>query len=94
MAYEDVERLQPCECGSTRFCFDGRDWQCVRCEPSALESPIRVELRDEDSRGDSGSSRWPSVSRMIGSEVTAGSVERRVTQIQSRRADPGGEGRE
>jgi hypothetical protein len=47
MAYEDVEHLQPCAvCGSRRYCFDGREWRCVKCEPSVLESPIRVELKD------------------------------------------------
>jgi hypothetical protein len=53
--------------GSRRYCFDGRDWRCVKCEPSVLKSPIRVELRDEGaSQGDSGSSHWPSVSRVSG----------------------------
>lgn len=52
----------------------GRDWRCVRCEPSALSSPIRVELQDAGSplRGDSGEfSRWPSVRRVSGCEITA-----------------------
>jgi hypothetical protein len=47
MAYEDVERLQPfAVCASRQYWFDGRDWRCAKCEPSELESPIRVELKD------------------------------------------------
>ena len=74
MAYEDVEHFQPCAvCGSRRFCFDGRDWRCVKCEPSALSSPIRVELQDKGlpPQGDSGCSRWLSVRRVSGCEITA-----------------------
>jgi hypothetical protein len=41
--HEDVERLQPCAaCGSRRYCFDGWDWRCIRCEPSVLDSLIVV----------------------------------------------------
>jgi hypothetical protein len=35
LAYEDVERLQPCAvCGSRRYCFDGRKWRCAECGAS------------------------------------------------------------
>jgi len=77
MAYEDVERLQPCaECGSRRYCFDGRIWRCVNCEPSALASPIRVEIRD-DTLDAVENSRWPSVRQVMGCEVTVDLLRKR-----------------
>jgi hypothetical protein len=47
MAYEDVERLQPpavADRGATGS--TGGTGVCADCEPSALESPIRVELNE------------------------------------------------
>jgi hypothetical protein len=47
MAYEDVERLRPCAaCGSLPYWFDGRDWRCDECEPSALEVADPGRARD------------------------------------------------
>jgi len=64
--------LRPGNAVRGRYRFDGQDWQCVRCKPSVLESPIRVELHDEGSpQSDSGCSRRPSVRRVSGCEITA-----------------------
>ncbi len=76
MAYEDVERVEPCvACGSRRYTFDGRDRQCVRCDPSALSSPVRVELKDTNSSKSAGEiDRWPSVRDVSACEITISSV--------------------
>jgi hypothetical protein len=92
MDYEDVHRLHSCAvCGSRRYCFEGRDWRCIVCEPSALNSPIRVELLELD-LSPTGSSREigrrPSVLNVSVCEITATPVNGRAIRIARDRGSP------
>ena len=47
LSYDEMDRLTPCRvCGSHRYWFDGKAWQCWNCVPPPSTDMVRVDLNE------------------------------------------------
>jgi len=45
LSYDEMDKLTPCHvCGSRRYWFDGKVWQCWNCAPPPSQGMIQADL--------------------------------------------------